>query len=201
MNILIINGSLGGAHKNSSILLQHLEKSFSSIKVDSQNHTQVIHLIEKPERTHLEKALLWAHGFIFISGTYWDSWGSPMQQFLELSTEWEGREHFFSKPAAVVVSMHSVGGKGVLSRLQGVLVTMGCQIPPMSGVALSLATALAQKTSNQHGDDFWQLADLQVMTHNLCVSMKLNSEKKLEYKSWEVDRKNYLDIWVEPEGS
>ena len=31
-----------------------------------------------------------ADGFVFATGTYWDSWGSPLQKFLEETTAFEG---------------------------------------------------------------------------------------------------------------
>ena len=78
-----------------------------------------------------------ANGIVFVTGTYWDSWGSPLQKFLEDLTPWECSDVWLGKPAAVVVSMQEVGGKAVLSRLQGVLSSLGCIIPPCSGMVYS----------------------------------------------------------------
>lgn len=194
MKILIINGSLGGSHKNSAVVLEHINFILNNEHSLQEVQTQVIHLNENDNHQKLESSLLWADSFIFLTGTYWDSWGSPLQKFLEVVTEWEAREHFFAKPAAVVVTMHSVGGKGVLSRLQGVLVTLGCLIPPMSGLVISLASELALKYSSEHDDDFWQLGDLQVVLHNLFEAAKFKSGSY--YRTWQVDRKNYLDTWL-----
>jgi chromate reductase len=110
-------------------------------------------------------------GFVFATGTYWDSWGSPMQRFLERATRFEGGPVWLGKPAAVVVTMHSADGKGVLSRLQGVLCTLGCQIPPMSGMVYSLATHLAIRRADAEPSvpyaDFWQIDDFDTLCHNL----------------------------------
>ena len=130
-----------------------------------------------PEVSLLERA----RGFIFATGTYWDSWGSPLQRFFEESTSLEGGAVWLGKPAATLVTMHSVGGKGVLSRLQGVLSTLGVLIPPMSGLAYSQANHLALQSG---GDaDFWRVEDLEVVAHNLLAALKLREG----WRSWPVE--------------
>ncbi|MBP9682183.1 MAG: NAD(P)H-dependent oxidoreductase [Bacteriovorax sp.] len=186
--ILILNGSLGGASGNTSELIkvatEHLTKSSSQF--------EVIHL----DKAHPDIAskLSWADGFIFTSGTYWDSWGSPLQKFLEETTQFEASDLFLFKPAAVMITMHSVGGKEVLSRLQGVLNTIGLLIPPMSGLVYALSTHLAMKSPDQSfNDDFWGLEDVEVVIHNLLTAIK----KKHDFKAWPVDRKDPKRKWLE----
>src|SRR5262249_48834558 len=41
-----------------------------------------------------------ADGLLVGSGTYWGSWGSPLQQFLELMTPYEATDVFLAKPAS-----------------------------------------------------------------------------------------------------
>lgn len=135
--ILILNGSLGANTGNTDFLIDHIQ-----IKLKKHNaSTEVVHLKDLMEKNlslnQLKNKLEAADGFVFTSGTYWDSWGSPMQHFLEVSTELEGTNLFLGKPAVVMITMHSVGGKGVLSRLQGVLNTIGLMIPPMTGIVYS----------------------------------------------------------------
>ena len=103
------------------------------------------------EKKKLYAQLEKSQGFVFVTGTYWDSWGSPLQKFLENVTDLEGSPAFLGKPAIVMVLNHSVGGKGVLSRLQGVLSTLGCLIPPMSGIVYSWVTEQLLKDGNKNG--------------------------------------------------
>ena len=186
--ILILNGSLGGNSGNTEFLLERLQKSISSC--------EVVHLKDfldkKIKLIDLKTKLEQADGFVFTSGTYWDSWGSPMQYFLEAATEFEASDIFMGKPAAVMITMHSVGGKGVLSRLQGVLNTLGMLIPPMSGIVYSLAGQLALETESTFVEDFWSLEDVDVIAHNLMTAVN----KESAYKSWPVDHKDPKRLWV-----
>ena len=186
-NILIINGSLGGRNGNTSVLIKAAQKYLGQ----HQANIDTIHLEESEDA--IAGKLAWANGFIFTSGTYWDSWGSPMQKFLEQTTQYEASDLFLFKPASVMISMHSVGGKSILSRLQGVLNTIGIAIPPMSGLVYSLSTHLAMNSSdNSFNDDFWSLEDIEVIVHNLMTAVN----KKHDYKSWPVDRKDPKRKWL-----
>ena len=191
-NILICNGSLGGDEGNTQKVIAEAQKRI----LDKDALVEVVHLkalLEKTLTMHeLIKKMSHADGFIFTSGTYWDSWGSPMQYFLEAATEFEASDIYMGKPAAVMITMHSVGGKGVLSRLQGVLNTLGFTIPPMSGLVYSLATQLAMESESSFSEDFWSMDDVDTITHNLLVS--LNNNKN--YRSWPVDHKDPKRIWI-----
>jgi NAD(P)H-dependent FMN reductase len=194
--LLIINGSLGGslggASGNTGLALKKWAESLSS-------HAELewLHLADQfPDKSRLRALLENADGYIFASGTYWDSWGSPLQRFLEQITALEGSEVWLGKPAAILITMHSVGGKEVLSRLQGVLSTLGLVIPPMSGMVLSLANQLAAETSNDFADDFWQTPDLEILTHNLLEAIKARREHSPRWKAWKVDRKDPSRKWI-----
>jgi len=137
------------------------------------------------------------------TGTYWDSWGSPLQRFLEEATESEGSDAWLGKPTGVLVSAHSVGAKGVLSRLQGVLNTYGCLIPPMSGWIYTAAHELAlqapqlSETLDQVRDDLWSPKDLHVVAHNLlAASPRSPSELRGQFKAWDVDRQGFHQVWA-----
>lgn len=188
VNILIINGSLGGQKGNTAVLIETAQKYLSRPNVE----VQVLHLEENQK--DFESQLAWAHGFIFTSGTYWDSWGSPMQKFLETATLFEASELFLYKPACVMITMHSVGGKGVLSRLQGVLNTMGLAIPPMSGLVYSLAahTALTLSKREDFHQDFWSLHDIEIIVHNLLTAVL----HKRDFKSWPIDQSDPHRRWL-----
>ena len=168
-SIVILNGSLGGSGGNTQAVLTQL-----IAELEPRSRVEVVHLAtDRRQAADLEPLLEAASGFVFASGTYWDSWGSPLQRFFEDATPFEGGPMWLGKPAAVVVTMHSVGGKGVLSRMQGVLSTLGLTIPPMTGFAYSYAChlALAGETWNPAFADFWQLGDLETIAHNLLESI------------------------------
>jgi len=190
-SILIINGSLGDESGNTHVLIQHMLPQFKE-----KCHVDILNLqsfFKSQSSTEMLVTMLKkADGFIFTSGTYWDSWGSPMQMFLEKITEFESSGIMFGKPVAVVITMHSVGGKSVLSRLQGVLNTLGFLIPPMSGMVYSLAGKLAIEKGSSFSDDFWSLEDLQVISHNLATALKLNAR----YVAWPVDKDDPKRIWI-----
>jgi len=187
--ILILNGSPSGSKGNCQKLIKVIQKSLSK-----NLKTKVIHLADVKKTPSLFKDIAKASGFIFVTGTYWDSWGSPLQNFLEEATDLEGTTAFIGKPSAVFVLNHSVGGKAVLSRLQGVLSTFGCLIPPMSGLVYSLVTALALKTSKslKHKDDFWTLDDVDMILENFQLALSI----KTKWKAWPVDRKNFRKNWL-----
>ncbi len=195
MKFLIINGSIHGEHKNSGKMLETLNQYLSLNPRYYEVQTQVIHLAENKDFNRIEKAILEADAFIFVTGTYWDSWGSPLQLFLEQATEWEGQGHFFSKPVAAVVGMHSVGGKSVLSRLLGVLNSFGAWIPPYCGIVFSMAAQEALDSGSKYSADLWQPKDLKVLLENLYQAVLLTSSAKKQMSSWDVDSDNYTDVW------
>ena len=180
--VLVINGSLGRDLGNTAAVLELLIGHFNG-----DCNVEVLHLATPNSATEsLERSLRGADAFVFATGTYWDSWGSPLQQFFEQTTQWEGSDIWLGKPAAVIVTMHSVGGKGVLSRIQGVLSSLGCLIPPMTGLPYSLAChiALAQTTTQLPADEFWQLDDCAAVAHNLLEAVRGGRN----WKVWAVDR-------------
>ena len=165
------------------------------MQLSLQTSVQIAALAEYKNFTSLLAAISRSDGFVFVSGTYWDSWGSPLQRFLEEATPLEGTAAWLGKPAAVAVLMHSVGGKGMLSRLQGVLNTLGLLIPPMSGLVYSAvnAAALAQ-TSSKICQDLWCMEDLEVLCHNLLEACAGGSK----WRSWPSDKSNDDTLWLCP---
>ncbi|RYZ88529.1 MAG: hypothetical protein EOP06_10810 [Proteobacteria bacterium] len=186
MNILVLNGSINGDRGNVGAIIKSFKRQHKDVRWN------VVHLKSESYSLQLKQKIAAADALLFLTGTYWDSWGSPLQQFLEEATELEADPIIVGKPAGVCVLMHSVGGKAVLSRLQGVLSSMGFLIPPMSGLAHSLAGQLALTTKNQNSEDFWSLQDLDVIIENL----KRAGEIKTKWQTWEVDRKNFRKKWV-----
>ena len=158
----------------------------------TSENLQVIHLAEEKYGPKLRKKILESQAIIFTTGTYWDSWGSPLQKLLEQMTELEGHKELMGKPCAVFVLMHSIGGKGILSRLQGVLSTFGFMIPPMSGMVYSLVSDIALKSRSTHAKDFWHLDDAQLILENLTRA----AHTKINWKSWPVDMKDARRVWL-----
>lgn len=190
--ILIINGSPQGESGNCAKLI----KKHILPQLAQQIDAEVVHLAELKNYKKLLNSVQKASAFIFVTGTYWDSWGSPLQKYLEETTALEGTKAYLGKPAAVIVLNHSVGGKSVLSRLQGILVTLGCWIPPMSGMVYGLNTDLALKSTSRkksfHQDDFWSLDDLELVLENLVRSLKV----EIEWARWPIDRQNFRKLWL-----
>jgi hypothetical protein len=186
MHILILNGSIHGEAGNCGILIRELREKHPQIQWD------VVNLSKTKYGPGLAKKIKKVDALLCLTGTYWDSWGSPLQKFLEDATDLEAQAEILGKPVGVCVLMHSVGGKSVLSRLQGVFSTMGFLIPPMSGLTYSLSGQLALKSKNPHAKDFWCLEDLEVIVQNLVMAAQL----KTQWKTWPVDRKNFRNNWV-----
>ena len=186
--ILLLNGACGGATGNTARLFDIAETFFDSTVVVKR----LTIALTDPVDVYLS-ALRDSDACIFGTGTYWDSWGSPLQRFFEQMTPTEGTDLWLGKPAGVVVSMHSVGGKGVLSRLQGVLNTFGMMIPPMSGFVYSVANQLAiHAEDSELAEDLWRPDDLQIICHNLQEALRGGTS----WKSWPVDRSAYDQNWV-----
>lgn len=183
--VVVLNGSLGGNTGNTQQLLNALYQEL-------EGRAQISEVILK-EMTSFEalfSLINQSHAFIFATGTYWDSWGSPMQRFLEAATESEGTSLWLGKPAATLVTMHSVGGKGILSRLQGVQSTFGLLVPPMCGMTYSLANHLALQHPSTSAD-FWSKDDLNVIASNLLSALT----DRPVWKTWTVDREDPHRKW------
>jgi NAD(P)H-dependent FMN reductase len=191
--VLLIDASLTGPGGNCSRLLDAFDARLAGL-------ARTVRVALSGRDAHsfasLEPRLRAADAFVFATGTHWDSWSSALQKFLEDATPAEATELWLGKPAAVLVTEHSVGGKGVLSRLQGVLLTLGCALPPFSGLVLSHAAQLARQHSPKRSaaEDFWSVEDLDVVAHNLCAAARRRSAG---WRAWPVDRKDYARVWLD----
>lgn len=190
--VLLIDASLTGPGGNCSRLLDALD-----LRLAGRARVERVALSgrEALSFADLEPRLRAADAFVFATGTHWDSWSSSLQKFLEDATPAEATDLWLGKPAAVLVTEHSVGGKGVLSRLQGVLVTLGCSLPPCSGLVLSHAARLARRHAPDPAaaEDFWSIEDLDVIAHNLCQAA---TRREADWRAWPVDRKDYARVWL-----
>jgi len=215
-HVLLLNASLAGDAGNTAVLLARAHRllarhatveslTLASLAVPaSASGAQLSAASSQPSALNpqLLTALSRANGFFLGTGTHWDSWSSVLQKFLEDATPHEGTALWLGKPAAVVVSEHSTGGKGVLSRLQGVLVTLGCTLPPMSGLVLSRAALLATQHAPDPAttSDFWCEADLRIVCHNLAeaarVSLPGANPPLPRWRTWPVDRHDFHARWI-----
>lgn len=188
--ITILNGSLGGHEGNTAQAIATLARLLAT-----HARVECVALAEANAIEEARELIPRSQAFVFATGTYWDSWGSPLQRLFEQCTDLEGTAAWLGKPAATIVTMHSVGGKEVLSRLQGVLGTLGLEIPPMTGLAHSLAGELARRSpaGGAHGEDLWSLDDLEIVAHNLLEA--LHSPRRA-YRSWAVDRGDPSRRWI-----
>lgn len=134
-----------------------------------------------------------ASGFLIISGTYWNNWGSPLQRFIEVMSAYENTNLFFGKPVACVVSLDSVGGFEVASRLHAVFSGFGCWSPPCSTLVISrLGQEAVNSTAGKEDDpneDVWRLDDIKVMLNNLMRSTGI-SEK---WQQWPIEQLKLKD--------
>lgn len=213
-HLLLLNASLAGDAGNTAILLARARRllarraTVESLTLAPRIDHSVSHLSSLNARLRvgvgpqLRAALTRADGFLLGTGTHWDSWSSVLQKFLEDATATEATKLWLGKPAAVVVSEHSTGGKGVLARLQGVLVTFGCSIPPLSGLVLSRAAVLAAKHAPDPTttNDFWCETDLRIVCHNLAEAARTSlpgAKPELpRWRKWPVDREGFAARWL-----
>jgi hypothetical protein len=75
-HVLLINGSLGGNTGNTAELMALAEERLS--KDVTVTHLE---LCREPSMDRILEEVSKADAFIFGTGTYWDSWGSPLQRF------------------------------------------------------------------------------------------------------------------------
>jgi hypothetical protein len=175
--LLIIEGGIHGRQHNCGEVVKALEA------LSPFENTETIYLSEK---TPLEKEYCEADAYLFITGCYWDSCGWPMQKFIEDFTHLECDPRIMGKPAGVIVLNHCVGGKSVLSRLQGVLSCQGYLIPPLTGMVI------ARDSMNFESNDSWSLADMDTVLKNLYIPCAI----RFPWVRWPVDRGDFEKTWV-----
>lgn len=186
--LLVLNGSIKGSQGNCGKLIKSLKKNYASFFQINVSH------LKTDSRQQITKKLLNADALLFVTGTYWESWGSPMQKFFEDFTDLEATDAFVGKPAGFVVLCHSVGGKSVLSRMQANVNLFGCLLPPFCGMELSLVTqsVLLNDRKNIHRKDLWHVDDLEVIIRNLQTAALGTGC----YQTWPVDKQNFRKVWL-----
>jgi hypothetical protein len=126
-----------------------------------------------------------ADGLLVGSGAYWNSWGSPLQRFLEVMTAYEATDVFLGKPASVIVTMDSTGGSEIAARLAATLVCLGCFTPPFGWMALSRVGVELGQIRPSATRDVWGPADITVLAENLLVASRA---PRPPYRPWAIER-------------
>ena len=187
MSVLIVNAGLAGSQGNSEVVAQHSAERLRALGVA---HERLV-LRDAPPgaaRAALERA----QRLVFVTGTYWGGFSSLLQQLFEELTPTEGSALWLGKPAAALVTAHQVGAQSVLFRLQGVLVTLGCAIPPMSGVVISKVAEALRARAPELCADVWGLEDVGVALHNLLAP----AYEPAIFRAWPVDSQHYAERWL-----
>ncbi len=187
--ILLLNASLDGATGNTATALAHL-----AAHLEPHADLARVTLAAQPDLAKFWPLLDASDALVIGTDTHWDGWSSHLQTLLEAATPHEGTAHFLGKPAACVVTEHGVGGKAVLSRLQGVLVTLGCALPPMSGLVLSRSALLAARQEPDAAADFWSLDDLPAVAANLLTATAAADGRA--YTAWPLVRRDPHHRWL-----
>lgn len=188
MSVLILNAGLGGSGGNSAVVVRRCCDLLSQL---GAAHESLVLRDAAPgtARAALERA----ERLVIVTGTYWGGCSSSLQQLLEELTPTEATELWLGKPAAVLVTAHQVGAQSVLFRLQGVLATLGCSIPPMSGVVISKLGEALRARAPELCDDMWGLEDVATALHNLLAVPFAPSR----FRAWPVDRDHFAATWLE----
>lgn len=186
--ILIVNGSLGGSQGNTAELLALAEERFSK-----EATVETLELSREPSLDRILESVVRTDALLFGTGTYWDSWGSPMQRFFEMTAHTEGQSLWVGKPAGAIVTAHAVGAKGVLSRLLGVLNVYGMLIPPFAGLAYTYVNHVALDHANEHlANELWSPKDVDVVCHNMLQA--LHGTK--DWTQWPTNSGRYGEKWL-----
>ncbi|HVW30161.1 MAG TPA: NAD(P)H-dependent oxidoreductase [Polyangiaceae bacterium] len=179
--IVVLDGSLRPSTGNTARALSRCVSAFDGgVGVDS-----VALAAYRGSVGEMAALLRAADGLLVGTGTYWGSWGSPLQQFLELMTPYEATDVFLGKPASVLVTMDSTAGSEVASRLASTFVCLGCWTPPFGWMALSRAGVALAERAPDTARDVWSHADLPVLANNLVAAARA---PRPAYQAWTVER-------------
>jgi chromate reductase len=186
-----LNTGLAGSAGNSSVVAAHAAEVLTRRAI---SHDSLV--LRDAAAGQLRAALERAERLVLVSGTYWGGFSSLLQQAFEELTPSEGSSLWLGKPAAVLVTAHQVGAQSVLWRLQGLLVTLGCSIPPMSGVVISKVGEQLRQRAPELCGDVWGLEDVATALHNLLAMPSASS-----FRAWPVDSEHYAERWLEAGGA
>lgn len=188
MRVLIVNGALGGVTGNTAELLGMAEEWLAK-----HVETETLDLSRRPHIDRVLDAIVRADAFVFGTGTYWDSWSSYLQGFLEETAHTEGMPMWVGKPAVIVATAHAVGAKGIISRLMGVLNVYGLMFPPMAGLGVTYVNETAYPHATDHlKNELWTPADVETLCHNLVEAMQGTNQ----WRQWPTNSGRYGEKWL-----
>jgi NAD(P)H-dependent FMN reductase len=172
--LLLLDGSVRGAGGNTASALRVARRAAEAagLAVDEIALSTYVGTIDA-----LLDRVARADALLVGTGTYWSSWGSPLQRFLEVATSLEATDALLGKPVGVVVTMDSVGGVDVAARLLGTFALLGCAQPPFPMVVLSRIGARVQD------DDVWSARDVAILVDNLAAMLRA---ERPAYRRWPV---------------
>jgi chromate reductase len=178
VRILVVNGSVRGAHGDCARALDAAARHLGDEEIANVVLAEYRGTVEG-----MVELIRGADAFVVGTGTYWGNPGSPLLRFLEVITPLEATDAFVGKPVACVVTMDSVGGVDVATRLLGTFAMMGCVVAPFPLVVLSRT---GHAVAGQPGfDDVWQEKDLEVTMKNLVAAA---SSDRSRFVAWPVDK-------------
>jgi multimeric flavodoxin WrbA len=187
MSVLIVNSGLAGRQGNSQVISEHCQRWLEAARVPCE-----LVVLADGGADAAAAAIQRAQRLVFVSGTYWGGCSSLLQGLFERLTPTEASDVWLGKPAAVLVTAHQVGAQSVLFRLMGVLATLGCSIPPLSGVVISKVGEALRARAPEECDDVWGLADVGTALSNLLAAPFLPAA----FRAWPVDREHYAERWL-----
>jgi chromate reductase len=162
-HLLVIDGSLRPGTGNTARALALAVSAFSEATT-----SDCLELARyEGDLAAVAERLRRADALLVGTGTYWGSWGSPLQRFFELMTPFEATDAFIGKPAAAIVTMDSTGGSEVAARLVATLACFGCRIPSFGWMALSRVGVALSAVAPASTRDVWAPPDLAVLARNL----------------------------------
>ncbi|MCG9894222.1 MAG: NAD(P)H-dependent oxidoreductase [Fimbriimonadaceae bacterium] len=186
--VLIVNGSLAGPSGNTAELL-----GLAELALEGKAAIEHLDLSRRPHADRILEAVERADGFVFGTGTYWDSWSSRLQEFLEVTAHTEGFDIWVGKPAVLFATAHAVGAKGMLSRLMGVLNVYGLWFPPMAALGVTYVNQTAYPHADDHlRNELWTPADVDTLCHNLHQA--LTGEH--DWRRWPTNSGRYGEKWL-----
>lgn len=187
MSVLIVNAGLAGRAGNCEIVATHAARLLQARGV---LHRQLV--LRDASATEVLAAVRMAERLVIVTGTYWGGFSSLLQQLFEELTPTEASEAWLGKPAAVFVTAHQVGAQSVLFRLQGVLVSFGCLLPPLSGVVITKLGEALRARAPELCQDVWGMEDVETALHNLLAL----SYAPQGLRAWPVDRLHFAERWL-----